>query len=189
MTIRLMLLCAPVPSGRETRFADGPLDERAVQQARAAAGALPATGVRYTAPSQRCRQTAQALGWDAAVEPALCDIGVGSWHGRTLDEVAASDPAGLAAWMTDPGAAPHGGETVADVCTRVTAWLDTLQGESGPVTAVVEQAVTRAAVVSVLGAPHASFWRIDIPPLTAVHLTGRAGRWNLRLGAAMSAGA
>ncbi|GCB51279.1 histidine phosphatase family protein [Streptomyces sp. NL15-2K] len=184
MTVRLTLLCAAARAERDVRFADVPLDERALRQARAVAGTLPTAATLYTAPSQRCRQTAQALGWDAVtVEPALRDIDMGSWHGRTLDEVAASDGPGLVAWMSDPGAAPHGGESVAEVCERVSNWLDGLSGDAGRVLAVVEQAVARAAVVRVLDAPHRSFWNVDVPPLSTVQLTGRDGRWNLRMGA------
>lgn len=187
MTIRLTLLCAAANAEREPRFADEPLDERAVRQTRAAAAALPPAGVQYTAPSQRCRGTAAALGLDATVDNALRDIDMGSWQGRTLDEIASSDTAAFTAWMTDPEQAPHGGESVAALCQRVTAWLHDLAAENGRVLAVVEQSVARAAVVSALSAPMSSFWRIDVPPLTAVQLTGRAGRWNLLLGGASAA--
>ncbi|MFE9029025.1 histidine phosphatase family protein [Streptomyces iakyrus] len=185
MTVRLTLLCAGAPVEHEVRFgADTPLDARAQREARAVAGAPPGAAARYTAPSQRCRQTAQVLGWDAvAEEPALRDMDMGMWRGRTLDEVAVGDGVGLAAWLSDPEAAPHGGESVAQVCHRIAVWLDALPGDAGRVLAVVEQAVARAAVLHVLGAPQRSFWRIDVPPLSAFQLTGRDGRWNLRMGA------
>ncbi|MDH6622870.1 broad specificity phosphatase PhoE [Streptomyces sp. LBL] len=189
MTVRLTLVCAAASTEHDVRFgADTPLDERALREARATAGALPTAGARYTAPSQRCRQTARALGWDtSAVEPALRDMDMGGWRGRTLDEVAADDGAGLAAWMSDPEAAPHGGESVARLCHRLAAWLDDLPTDTGRVLAVVEQAVARAAVVHALGAPQRSFWRVDVPPLSACRLTGRNGRWNLRMGAVAGA--
>lgn len=184
MTVRLTLLCAAACVEREVRFADLPLDERALRQTRALAATLPSAGTLYTAPSQRCTQTAQALGWDtAAVEPALRDLDMGSWHGRTLGEVAAGDGAGLAAWMSDTDATPHGGESVAQVCRRFAAWLDALPADAGRLSAVVEQAMARAAVVRVLNAPLRSFWQVDVPPLSVVQVTGRDGRWNLRMGA------
>lgn len=184
MTVRLTLLCAAARMEREVRFADAPLDERALQQVRALAGTLSPAGTLYTAPSQRCRQTAHALGWDAVTEePALRDVDMGSWHGRTLDEVAAGDGPGLAAWLADPQAAPHGGESVAQACHRVATWLDSLPSDTGRVLGAVEQAVARAAVVHALGAPQQAFWRVDVPPLSVVQLTGREGRWNLRMGA------
>ncbi|MDT9698372.1 histidine phosphatase family protein [Streptomyces sp. P17] len=189
MTIRLTLLCAAAPTGREVRFADTPLDERALRQARTAAAALPAATTCHTAPSQRCRQTAEALGWDSLVtEPALRDLEMGRWYGRTPEEIATADPVAFSTWLSDPEAAPHGGESVADVCRRIDAWLGALPDGAGQVVAVVEQAVARAAVICALAAPPASFWRIDVPPLDAVRLTGRAGRWNLRMGAVSSVG-
>ncbi|MDX3521992.1 histidine phosphatase family protein [Streptomyces scabiei] len=184
MTVRLTLLCAAAPVQREVRFGDTPLDERALRQTREVAGLLPVAATWYTAPSRRCTQTAQALGQDdAAVEPVLRDLDMGSWQDRSLTEVAAGDGAGLTAWMSDPQAAPHGGESVAQVCRRIAAWLDELPEDAGRVTAVVEQAVARAAVVRALDAPERSFWQVDVPPLSAVQLTGRNGRWNLRMGA------
>ncbi|MFE5934174.1 histidine phosphatase family protein [Streptomyces sp. NPDC056470] len=186
MTVRLTLLCTAAPVERDVRFGDARLDERALRQVQAAARSLPAAtaSLLYSAPSQRCAQTFEVLGWDVVtVEPALRDVDTGNWLGRTLAEVAAEDGAGLGTWMSDPDAAPHGGESVAQVCHRIATWMDGLPDDAGRVLAVVEPAVVRAAVVSALGAPQQSFWRIDVPPLTVVQLTGRGGRWNLRMGA------
>jgi broad specificity phosphatase PhoE len=181
MTVRLTLLCAAARTERAVRFADDPLDERALRRAEAAAAVLPRTATIYRAPSRRCTETAEALGWESALpQPALRDLDMGSWYGRTLDDVAATDAPGLASWSADPEAAPHGGESVSRLCHRVAAWLDALPSDAGRVLAVVEQGVARAAVVHALGAPHRAFWRIDVPPLSAVELTGRSGRWNLR---------
>ncbi|WP_406155133.1 histidine phosphatase family protein [Streptomyces canus] len=182
MTVRLTLLCAAARTERAVRFADAPLDERALRRAEAVAATLPQAGTVYTAPSPRCTGTAEALGWEAVTaQPALRDLDMGSWYGRTLDEIAATDASGLAGWLTDPEAAPHGGESVQQICDRVAAWLDALPSDAGRVLAVVEQAVARAAVVHALGAPRQAFWRIDVPPLSTVDLTGRDGRWNLRM--------
>ncbi|MEV6667238.1 histidine phosphatase family protein [Streptomyces nigra] len=183
MTIRLTLLCAAAPTERDVRFGgDTPLDERALAQVRGVAGSVPTATSCLAAPSQRSRQTAEALGREPVVEePNLRDMDMGRWQGRTLDEVAAVDGAGLAQWMSDPEAAPHGGESVAQLCARIAAWMDGLPDDAGRVLAVVEQAVTRAALLHALGAPRQSFWRIDVPPLSAVQLTGRSGRWNLRI--------
>ncbi|MFD7615043.1 histidine phosphatase family protein [Streptomyces sp. NPDC059828] len=185
MSIRLTLLCAAAgPSARgEARFGDGPLDERGVREARAAAAALPAASVVLRAPSVRCGQTVQALGLDAAVDDRLRDLDYGDWQGRSLaDVVAAVGPEPVGEWTTDPGAAPHGGESVRELCLRIGAWLDELPQDAGRgVLGVVEPAVVRAASVHALGAPLSAFWRIDVPPLSGVGLTGRAGRWNLRL--------
>lgn len=186
MTSRVTLISPAMShSLRQARFDDGTtsLDDGGTARARAAAGTLPAAARVVVSPGVRCRETATALGL-AAAEPVaeLAGLRTGRWEGRTLDEVGGSEPEAVARWLTDPDAAPHGGESVRDLCLRVGRWLDTASRTDGRTLAVVEPDVVRAVVVRVLGAPEASFWRADVPPLTATEITGRAGRWNLRLG-------
>ncbi|MEU6211730.1 histidine phosphatase family protein [Streptomyces sp. NPDC047023] len=104
----------------------------------------------------------------------------GAWTGRTLEEVAAQDPEGLHAWLTDPAHVPPGGESVAALIDRVGAELAGLP--AGTHRLVVEQAVVRAAVVHALELPAAAFWRLDVRPGSVTTLTGRSGRWNLLVG-------
>ncbi|MFI1968744.1 histidine phosphatase family protein [Streptomyces cinnamoneus] len=184
MTLRVILISPASGSAlREVRFDDdGPLEEAGLRGARAVAGTLPRASLVLTAPSTRCRLTASALGLDPRVAPELRDLDAGSWRGRTLDEVFAAEPEAVAAWLADPGAAPHGGESVTELVGRAGAWLDERSGDAGRVLAVAEPAVVRAVLVHALGLPPAAFWRLDVPPLTATELTGRAGRWNLRCG-------
>ncbi|MFJ6937601.1 histidine phosphatase family protein [Streptomyces sp. NPDC101132] len=106
----------------------------------------------------------------------------GAWAGRTLDEVAAEDPAAVHRWLTDPAYAPPGGESVVELVARAGEWLAGLA--PGPHRVQAEQAFVRAAVVHALGLPPAVFWRLDARPGTTTELSGRAGRWNLRLGSA-----
>ncbi|MGW1929576.1 hypothetical protein ACWCPG_09575, partial [Streptomyces sp. NPDC001919] len=51
-----------------------------------------------------------------------------------------------------------------------------------------EPDVIRAALVHALGAPDEAAGRLDVRPLTAVHLSGRAGRWNLSVGTLLGSG-
>ncbi len=46
--------------------------------------------------------------------------------------------------------------------------------------AVTHPAVIRAALVVALNMPLVTFWRIDVPPLTATGLHWRSGIWTLR---------
>ncbi|MCF3103567.1 histidine phosphatase family protein [Streptomyces roseoverticillatus] len=187
MTVRVMLISPAAVAAHEARFGDdGPLDATALRRTKAA-GRLPAAGRVLTAPSPRCRETAAVLGADAAeAEPALRDLDAGRWRGRELMELGASEPEALAAWLTDPDAAPHGGESVRDVIARVGGWLDGL--EDGRVLAVAAPAAIRAAVVHGLALPAQSFWRLDVQPLSLTELTGRGGRWNLRCGVPLTQG-
>ncbi|MEV4868226.1 histidine phosphatase family protein [Streptomyces syringium] len=184
MTVRVTLLSPAMGAAlREARFDDGaPLDDAGVRQARAAAGGLPRISAALCAPSPRCRGTATALGLSPASVPELRDLEVGGWRGRGLAELSAAEPEAVAAWLADPGAAPHGGESLLDLVARVGSWLDGRTDDDGRLLAVVEPAVVRAAVVHALELPPRLFWRLDVPPLTLTELTGRAGRWNLRCG-------
>ncbi|MFC5213197.1 histidine phosphatase family protein [Streptomyces coerulescens] len=169
---------------RRARFDDGrtPLDATGTAHARAAAGTLPTAARVLTSPVLRCRETAEALGLRGPAVPELAGPDMDRWRGRTLDEVSAAEPESVGRWRTDPECAPHGGESVREFCDRVAGWLAAARDLDGRTLAVVEPEVVRAAVVHALGMPAAAFWRLDVAPLTATELSGRTGRWNLRLG-------
>ncbi|MEW2274214.1 histidine phosphatase family protein [Streptomyces griseofuscus] len=188
MTSRVLLVSpAMTPALRQARFYDGDsIEDLGAARARSAAGSLPAPARVVVSASTRCRETARALGLDGAVEAAaLRGVDVGRWRGRALDEVTGAEPEALGHWLTDPEWAGHGGESVREVCARVAAWLD--GAADGRTVAVVEPEIVRAAVVGALGLPMSTFWRLDVVPLTATELSGRAGRWNLRLGGPLAA--
>ena len=67
-----------------------------------------------------------------------------------------------------------------EVIARVSPWLDRQREEGGRVIAITHPAIIRAAIVIVLGAPAASFWRIDVGPLTQAELRNDGRRWTLR---------
>lgn len=185
---RRVLFVAPGMNAalRQARFDDGaPLDAAGRAAAEAAAGVLPVPVAAVVSDSRRCRETAEALGLASLTAPAeLAPPDRGTWHGRTLAEVSAAEPEAVARWLGDPEFAPGGGESLIDVCARVARWLDAAVPDDGggPVVAVVEPDVVRAAVVHALGAPASSFWRCDVAPLTVTELSGRGGRWNVQMG-------
>ncbi|WP_151478795.1 histidine phosphatase family protein [Streptomyces albicerus] len=188
MTCRVMLISPAISAAlREARFDDEcPLDAAGLRLARSAAGSLPAPDQALASPTVRCRETATALGLDAVAEPELAGLDVGRWRGATLAEVSAGEPEAVGRWLADPASAPHGGESVRALCERVAKWLEAAAGSgTGRIVAVVEPEIVRAGVVRALGAPESAFWRVDVPPLTATEFSGRAGRWNVRVGRAL----
>ncbi|MEU8675394.1 histidine phosphatase family protein [Streptomyces sp. NPDC048560] len=168
---------------REARFeGDAPLDAAGTRRARAAAGQVPGADLYVSGTSERCLRTAAALGLHPTPEPSLADWDMGRWRGKRLSEVSDGEPEAVASWLADPSAAPHGGESLAELSSRVGNWLGDLDESSGRVLAVAEPAVVRAAIVHGLGLPSATFWRLDVAPLTITELSGRRGLWNLMCG-------
>lgn len=183
MRVRLTMLCATAAEGSPDQvFGDGALSARDRLELQAARSALPPYSQAFRAPSVRCAQIARTLAVEAAPEAALRDLDYGEWDGRPLQEVAAEDPYGLSAWLTDPAAAPHGGESVHRLCRRTAAWLESLPVGMETVLAITEGSVIRAALVHALSVPARSFWHLDVPSFSAVTLTMRDGHWNARLG-------
>ncbi|UGY90454.1 histidine phosphatase family protein [Streptomyces gobiensis] len=192
---RLTLLATARSSARlDARFDDDrPLNDAGwheVQRVVPALSYLAAAELRYCSPSARCRETGEMLGLSPLVQPALRDCDMGRWRGHTLQEVTAREPQAVDTWLADPCSAPHGGESLLAFISRVGGWLDTRPlGDGGSpedpgagwAVAVTEPAVVRAALCYTLKAPPCSYWHIDVQPLTAVTLTGRAGDWSLTL--------
>jgi broad specificity phosphatase PhoE len=128
-------------------------------------------------PEKRSRQTAELIGLVAETDSRISDLNCETWRGRGLDEVAPGD---LAAWMTDPAAAPHGGESVVGLLARVRDWLGSVGAGTGRTVAVTHPAVIRAVILVALDAPPKSFWRIDISPASRTLLHFRGNAWTLR---------
>ena len=158
--------------------ADESLDEGGVSAARGLAARLPSRGEVLVSPARRARETAAGLG-EARVEPALIECDFGSWAGRTLKDLAASDPDAVQAWMTEPGAAPHGGESLTALLARVRGWLAEQAALDGTAIAVTHGGVISAAVVIALDAPPSAIWRVDIAPVSITELHAHDGRWTV----------
>jgi broad specificity phosphatase PhoE len=143
-------------------------------------GLRAATGLRIPGPSPRhvatspasaARQTAEALGLAADIDPALGDIDHGDWSGKSFAEINAADPEAATAWIADPGAGAPGGETMAAVSVRVAEWLASQAGRDVPVLAITHPAVVRAAIAAALSLPIGATWRIDVAPLSVTVLS------------------
>jgi broad specificity phosphatase PhoE len=127
----------------------------------------------------RTRQTAEALQLDAITLSTLRDCDYGTWRGSTLDEILARDPLTVSAWLRDPAATPHGGESLLSLMQRVAEWLEGEKAVNGRAILVTHAAVIRAAIVHAIEATPKSFWRIDVAPLSFTRLSCKDGRWNV----------
>jgi broad specificity phosphatase PhoE len=183
---RLTLIShVPTPAQRDARFpADEPLEESALLKLATLNWQPPRANQILTAPELRTRQTAAALNLSATSDTELRDIDYATWQGDTLNDLYTKDPVAITQWLSDPTAAPHKGESIAQVITRVTNWLATLITEAtdahSHTIAITHPAVIRAAILHTLNAPPQSFWRIDIAPLTLTDLRHNGRTWTLR---------
>jgi broad specificity phosphatase PhoE len=181
MTARLTLIChGSTDAVRRATFPqDEPLDERGAINAAELVGRLPSADCCWTSPELRTRQTAQALGLDAGVQPMLRECDYGRWAGRTFGEIVAHEPDAADSWLHNPAAAPRGGEPILGLIHRVATWLADEQARGQRSITVTHPTIIRAAMVHVMDAPPRSFWRIDIGPLSVTRLSGRGDRWNV----------
>jgi broad specificity phosphatase PhoE len=189
VTARVILIChGSTEAVRAARFpADEPIDELGLKTIKVLADRLPKVDRYWTSPERRTRQTAEALGLDAQIEPLLRDCDYGAWAGRTFDEVHAHEPDAASAWLRDPAATPHGGESVAALIRRIGDWLADEQLRHQRTIVVTHPSVVRAAIVHAIEAAPQTFWRIDIAPLSVTRLSGLSGRWNLSAAGCLAA--
>ncbi|WP_397452409.1 histidine phosphatase family protein [Pseudomonas sp. NA-150] len=181
MATRLTLIChARTQAQKLARF---PLDEPIDMDWQAAGQSLAASfksSVQLlSAPETRAQQTAQLFGSQSEVIPALRDCAFGRWAGQRINDLQTQEPDALFAWLADSDAAPHGGESVTQLCTRVGAWLDSLR-DPGHFVAITHPFVIRAALLHALQCPPSAFNSIDIEPLSMTDLRFN-GRWRLRM--------
>ncbi|RVD56086.1 histidine phosphatase family protein [Mesorhizobium sp. M2D.F.Ca.ET.185.01.1.1] len=184
-----MIACGATPGMRKGRFpSDEPLEPRALERAAGLGSSLRRADRVWTSPALAARLAAEALGLEATVEPLLAEQDFARWAGRSFEEMQAEDPQGMAAWFSDPDAAPHGGESLAAVARRVATLMERLAGESGHTIAFTHAVPIRAAIVHVLGAPLASVWNIDIEPLSLTEFRSDGRRWVLHASGVTVAG-
>jgi len=175
----LLVRHAPTTATRTFRFpADEPLDDDGRQAASCLAGTLQA-GHAVTSPAIRCRDTAALAGFlDAAIDPDLAELDFGAWAGRDIGDVERGSATALAFWYADPTRAPHGGETLDELATRISRAIDRLRDQPGTTVAFTHGGPIKVAILHALGAPLRAIWRIDVTPCHVTELHPRPhGGW------------
>ena len=154
---------------------DVPLTERGLMQAAATATRVAAiadgAAVVATSPLSRCRRTAEeiarALGGPPVVDVAgLVECDFGEWEGLTFAEVRERWPQQLDEWLGSTAVAPPGGESFADVATRVSDAVSRLLREHSGRTVVVVSHVTPIKLIlrDALAATDAFLHRLFLDP-------------------------
>ena len=128
MTTLLLARHGETDWNRERRWqghTDVPLNDLGLEQARALADELadePLTAI-YASDLRRAYDTAAVVaerkGLEVTVDPALREIGLGSWEGRTTDEIETLWPDQLALWRAGELVVGRGGETHDELRERV----------------------------------------------------------------------
>jgi broad specificity phosphatase PhoE len=161
--------------GRLQGRIDAPLSALGREQAAALGRGFATTPVArvFTSPLQRAHDTAAAIasahGLAVEVDERLIELDYGAWDGLLLTEVSADD---WAAWRRDPGFSPPGGERLADVTARVTAFCADVLADpvDGLVIAVSHVSPIKAAVCGALRVDESITWRmqLDVASVTRI---------------------
>ncbi|QOR69514.1 histidine phosphatase family protein [Ruania alkalisoli] len=150
--------------GKYQGQADSGLTELGHEQAHSAAAWLRDSFPRIDGVAcsdlPRVRDTAApfltAIGHSPQVDSRLREIDVGSWAGRTFEEVATAEPASVAAAARGEDVRRGGGETFAELRRRVVAALDELVASHQPGATLVvftHGGPIRVATAAALGVP------------------------------------
>jgi probable phosphoglycerate mutase len=157
---------------------DTPLNQRGRDQARMLADRVKGLGIAaiWTSQLARALGTAEIVGAAIGVEPRVderfAESRRGSWEGRALAEIEASEPRTWAAWKRG-GARfrfPSGGESLAEHQKRVIEALEEVR--SGPLPALV---ISHGGSIRCALSAHEvrgleRFWSIRVPNATLLEL-------------------
>lgn len=179
MAMRITLICqgettATVRSGFPQ---DEPLTATAVEKARIYSGYFADKESALCAPQYAARQTAALLGFNVIVDNALTDLNYGRWAGKRIKDIMNDDVQSFHAWLE--GAPAPEGESVQELLTRCTGWLDKHLADQSSIYIITSPSIIRAMMMVVLGASFEAFNRIDVQPLSLTYLTSNARRWSL----------
>lgn len=167
--------------------ADPPLDDEGARQAAALATACTALDIGriVTSPLGRCNQTAAAIAAGVSAMPAIevderwIELDYGELDGRPISEVSAAT---WAAWRSDVGWRPPGGESLASLGARVREACEGLVDEASGRDVVVVSHVSpiKAAVAWALGVGDETAWRMWVGPASITRIGVAGGRPSLR---------
>lgn len=154
---------------------DLPLDDVGRSQAAALTSLVPAPARLVVSPLIRAHQTAEVFGAVPEVDHRWLEMDYGVLDGMPLADV----PSDVwAAWRADPHFAPEGGESLADLASRVFAACDDLLADAAEHDVVVVTHATpiKVAMAWALGVDPAITWRSFVDQASVTRVTVRDGR-------------
>ena len=140
---------------------DNPLDEVGILQAEQVAAAIGPVDRVVSSSLSRARQTAAMFGMPVTIDDRWIELDYGEADGRPLSDV----PVEMwAAWRTDPGFAPPGGESMHAMDQRVRAAAADALDTARDATVVVVSHVSpiKAAISWALGGDISMSWRCHL---------------------------
>ena len=148
---------------------DSPLSEAGREQTLRLRDALRSAPLRavYSSPLSRALATAAAVagphGLPVQTHEGLSEIRVGEWEGLAVAEIEARYAEAVREWYDTPHLARiPGGETIAEMRDRAAAALDEIRRrhEGEAIAVVAHGGVNKTLLLTLLGAPLSSYWRI-----------------------------
>src|SRR5215470_590391 len=170
---------APVGGPRGVIHApDAPTDLRDAATIAALKAKLPAAAHAVCSPARRTRDTARALGLDAADNAAFREQDFGNWTGRRHNDLVAElGEAYRAFWKSPAANRPPGGESFIDQIVRARAGLAALP--AGDVVLVVHSGTIRAVLGIALDLAPDSALRFVIDPLSLTRIDRLENGWRV----------
>lgn len=139
---------------------------------------LPRDAHIVSSPLSRCRLLAECLG-DATLDARLAEMDFGDWEGQPFDTLPREQ---IDAWALTPlDFTPPGGESGAQVITRVLAALDDVLARAGDAVIVSHGGPLRIITGYLLGFPREAWLQQDMPigSLRVLQQHGAISGWAL----------
>jgi broad specificity phosphatase PhoE len=158
---------------------DVDLDEVGRRQAEALAAHVGPVDRIVASPLRRAQQTAAAWGVPVDTDERFVELDYGDLDGVPLADVGSGT---WAAWRADLDFAPPGGESIAELGTRVREACDDLRRDAaaGDVVVVSHVSPIKAAVAWALGVGDEIAWRTFVAPASVTRIGFSEGRPSLR---------
>jgi broad specificity phosphatase PhoE len=167
--MELILLCHAATRAMKT--ACFPAGDEGVEHDDRTLFNAPEAGRLIVSPARAARETAAWFAKAYDIDPAFDDLDYGRWRGHSVREIGEREPEGVAAWLNDPQARPHDGESIAMLAQRAARAIDRLKlGQDKRCIVVTHAIVVKAAIVHVRGEPLENILRMDLAPLSITSL-------------------